>query len=289
MAPGEIIVQTNQLIDSNYRVDIINPFSEQYAGIKLPHLTLQPALQTTIEEKNLDIQVQNIYNGTKLRQFYQPDADSSAFYGVPYKTYLLDNYTRFTTMEEVMREYVSEVNILLNKGRFHIKVLSDKAFLGEQNPMVLIDGVPFFDVNKVFALDPLKVYKLEDVPYNYYWGPSFEPGIFSYTTYKGDLGGTEIDPHALVMDYDGLEVQRQFYSPAYDTGPAFTSPVPDFRNVLYWAPYVTTTAGEKNSLSFYTSDKTGPVHRRYTRPHHKRNGREQQFYVYSGKVTRTAY
>ena len=255
--PGEIVVQTNQLIDSNYHIDILNPFSEQYADIKLPHLTLQPGLQTTIEEKNLDIQVQNIYNGAKLRQFYRPDEDSSAFYGTPHKTYLLDNYTRFTTMEEVMREYVSEVNIVQTRGHFRIKVLSDKSFLGEQNPMILIDGVPFFDVDKLFALDPLKVYKLDDVPYNYYWGPSFEPGIFSYTTYKGDFGGTEIDPHAVVMDYEGLEVQRQFYSPVYETGAAFTSPVPDFRNELYWAPYISTTTSIKNTFSFYTSDKTG--------------------------------
>ena len=37
--------------------------------------------------------------------------DTLAFYYEPYKTYLLDNYTRFTTMEEVLREYVVEVNV----------------------------------------------------------------------------------------------------------------------------------------------------------------------------------
>jgi hypothetical protein len=255
--PGEIVVETNSLIDSNYHIDILSPFSEQYANITLPRLTLSPGLQNAIEEKNLDVQVQNIYNGKKIRQFYEPDVDSSAFFGTPYKTYLLDNYTRFTTMEEVMREYVSEVNIVLSKSHFRIKVLSDNGFLGEQQPMVLIDGVPFFDVDKLFAIDPLKVYKLEDVPYNYYWGPSFEAGIFSYTTYKGDLGGTEIDPHAVVMDYEGLEVQRQFYSPVYDTEQAQNSRIPDFRDVLFWEPYITTQTQGKNNLSFYTSDKTG--------------------------------
>jgi len=123
--------------------------------------------------------------------------------------------------------------------------------------MILIDGVPFFDVDKLFAIDPLKVYKLDDVPYNYYWGPSFEAGIFSYTTYKGDLGGTEIDPHAVVMDYEGLEIQRQFYSPVYDTEQAQNSRIPDFRDVLFWEPYITTQTQGKNNLSFYTSDKTG--------------------------------
>ncbi len=255
--PGEIVVQTNQLLDSNFHIDILSPFSEQYANITLPHLSFSAGLQSAIEDKSLDMQIQNIYNGTQLRQFYQPDVDSSAFFGPPYRTYLLDNYTRFTTMEEVMREYVSDVNVVLSKNHFHIKVLGENNFLSDQDPMVLIDGVPFFDVDKIFAIDPLKVYKLETVPFNYYWGPSFEAGIFSYTTFKGDFGGTEIDPHAVVMDYDGLEIERQFYSPVYDSDVSIKSRIPDFRDVLYWAPYITTQTQGKKSLSFYTSDKTG--------------------------------
>jgi len=255
--PGEIVVQTNTQIDTIHRIDILSPFSEQYANIKLPRLTFSPGLQNAIEEKNLDVQVQNIYNGTKIKQFYQPDVDSSAYFGTPYKTYLLDNYTRFTTMEEVMREYVSEVNILLSKKHFTIKVLSENGFLDVQNPMILIDGIPFFDTDKLFATDPLKIYKLEDVPYNYCWGPSFQAGIFSYTSYKNDLAGNEIDPHAVVMDYEGLEVRRQFYSPVYDTEQAQDSRIPDFRDVLFWEPYITTQTQGKNNLSFYTSDKTG--------------------------------
>jgi len=255
--PGEIVVQTNTLIDTIHHIDVLSPFSEQYAKIQLPGLVLTPNLQKAIEDQNLDIQVQNIYNGAKMRQYYDPQIDSSAFYGTPYKTYLLDNYTRFTTMEEVMREYVTEVNIYHPKNHFHIRVINGTGYLSDLDPIILIDGVPFFDIDKLFSTDPLKIYKLEDVPYTYYWGPSVESGIFSYTSYKGDLAGTEIDPHAVVMDYDGLELQREFYSPAYDNDKAAASHVPDFRNVLYWAPYVITDTKGKNSLSFYTSDKTG--------------------------------
>jgi hypothetical protein len=60
-----------------------------------------------------------------------------------------------------------------------------------------------------------------------------------------------------LLDYDGLELQREFYSPAYDNDAAYRSRVPDFRNVLYWAPYLNTTPNGKNSVSFYTSDQTG--------------------------------
>jgi hypothetical protein len=255
--PGEIVIETNTLHDTSIRIDVMNPFSDQYSKIKLPEFNLTPAMQSTIEDDNLSMQVQNIYNGEKLRQFYDPNVDSSAFYGTPFKTYLLDNYTRFLTVEEVMREYVSEVNITHTHNQFHIKVLNNNKYLDDGDPMVLIDGVPFFNIDKVFAADPLKIRKLEDVPFVYLLGPSYEAGIFSFTTYKGDMGGNEIDPHAVIMDYEGLEMQREFYSPAYDTEAAMASRMPDFRNVLYWTPNITTNKNGNSGLSFYTSDETG--------------------------------
>jgi hypothetical protein len=255
--PGEIVIETNTLRDTSVRIDVMNPFSDQYSKIKLPEFSLTPAMQSTIEDDNLGMQVQNVYNGEKLRQFYDPNVDSSAFYGTPYKTYLLDNYTRFLTVEEVMREYVSEVNITHTHNQFHIKVLTANRFLDDGDPIVLIDGVPFFNIDKLFAADPLKIRKLEDVPFVYLLGPSYEAGIFSFTSYKGDMGGNEIDPHAVIMDYEGLEMQREFYAPVYDTEAAIASRMPDFRNVLYWAPNVTTNKNGSGGLSFYTSDEAG--------------------------------
>ena len=254
---NEVVAETNTTIDTNYRIDILTPFSERFASITLPRLDVTPAMQTTFEDQTIAMQVQNIYNGQRMKQFNEPIVDTSAFYGPPFKTYLLDNYTRFTTMEEVMREYIREVNVFHTRNQFRVRVVSGIGFLGEEDPMVLIDGVPFFNMNKVFAVDPLKIRKLEDVPFNYSLGASYEKGILSLTSYKGDLGGAEIDPHAVVLDYEGLQQQRQFYSPAYDTDEQAASHMPDFRNVLYWAPSVNTGTAGKKQVSFYTSDQPG--------------------------------
>ncbi|MGH7238370.1 MAG: hypothetical protein ACREGF_07585, partial [Candidatus Saccharimonadales bacterium] len=86
-----------------------------------------------------------------------------------------------------------------------------------------------------------------------YYGPAVEDGIFSFTTYKGDLGGVELDPRAIVVDYEGMQMRREFYSPVYDTQEQVASRIPDFRNLLYWTPLVNTQEG----VSFYTSDQPG--------------------------------
>jgi hypothetical protein len=253
---GEIIVQTNSERDTTFRIDVLSPFSEQYSKYAGTKFNLTMGMQNAIEEHSLGMQVQNVYAGNKIKQFYDPGIDSSGFYGKPYKTYLLDNYTRFTTMEEVLREYIREVNVVRSQKRYHIKVLNENGFL-DGDPLVMLDDVPVFNMDKVIAIDPLKVRKLEVMRDRYFYGPSVQEGILSYTTYKGDLGGVEVDPHAVVLDYEGLQLQREFYSPVYDAESALKSRIPDFRNLLYWQPNVNANKTGKNQLWFYTSDKTG--------------------------------
>lgn len=254
--PGEIVVQTNTQIDSTYRIDILSPFSEQYSKTRLPAFNLTADMQKSLETQSLGMQVLNIYAGNKIKQFYNPAVDSSAFFGKPDKSYKLDDYTRFTTMEEVLREYIREVYVVRQQKRYHIKMISEKGFL-DGDPLVMLDGIPIFNIDKVIALDPLKVRKLDVIHDRYFWGPADLEGILSYTTYKGDLGGVELDPHAVVVDYEGLQMQRVFYSPVYETDSQVASRLPDFRNLLFWAPTIMTSAGGKNQVTFYTSDQEG--------------------------------
>ncbi len=248
--PNEIIAETNTVVDSTYRIELNNPFSDQYSKTELPKFGLNASHLTPLKEHSLDVQVLNLFNADKIKKFEDPVIDSSAFYGLPYKTYKLDDFTRFTTMEEDLREYVSEDNIVKQKGKFHIRVLNENGFL-DTDPLVLIDGIPFFNIDKIFTVDPLRVKKLEVVPFRYYYGPSVNDGIFSFTTYKGDLGGVDLDPRAVVMDYEGLQLKRQFYSPVYGNENETASRIPDFRNMLYWSPDV------RGPISFYTSDQKG--------------------------------
>jgi hypothetical protein len=107
------------------------------------------------------------------------------------------------------------------------------------------------------AIDPLKIKRLDVIKDRYFWGPADAEGILSYASYKSDLAGVEVDPHAVVMDYEGMQLQRVFYSPVYDTDAAALSRVPDFRNLLFWAPTIKTDIQGKNQLTFYTSDEEG--------------------------------
>lgn len=76
-------------------------------------------------------------------------------------------------------------------------------------------------------------------------------------TYKGDLAGFPLDPRLLKLEYDGLQLQREFYAPRYDTARQLESRLPDGRTLLYWNPNLQTDATGQSRVEFFTSDQTG--------------------------------
>jgi hypothetical protein len=255
----EIVVQTNPNKDSTYRVEITNPFSTDFTTDRpLPPFGLATADSASLADRDVDMQVLNRYVGERLKRFHLPAIDTSVFYYKADHSYLLDDYTRFTTMEEVMREYVTLMLVQRYRGHYHLPLFDltyNQFFMVD--PLILLDGVPVFNIDSLMILDPLKVRKLETVQRTYFMGGLWFDGIMNWTTYKGDLGGYILDPRATVVDYEGLALEREFYNPGYATAEAVASPMPDFRNVLYWSPTVHLNGAGGGALDFYTSDIPG--------------------------------
>ncbi|MEO6720833.1 MAG: hypothetical protein ABIN67_10710 [Ferruginibacter sp.] len=254
---ADIIAQTNNENDSLYKVDIESPFFSDYSQKLLAPLNLT-AENAALLKMYIASQVQNAFLYNKLNRSTLPRLDTTAFYGKPDVTYLLDNYVRFTTLEEVLREYVLEVNVRQRGGKFHLPVYDELTrTLFSEDPLVLLDGIPMFDFNKLMKYDPLKIRKLEVMTRTYYLGNSAFDGIVNFSTYTEDIEGLEMDPRATIVDYEGLQLQRDFYSPVYETEAQSLSRMPDFRNLLYWSPNLKTTNSGKEQTTFFSSDIPG--------------------------------
>jgi hypothetical protein len=130
-------------------------------------------------------------------------SDNTPFYGTPDKQYYLDAYTRFNTIEEILIEYVPEIKLRKQKDVFQFEVFNSpyKNFFDEQ-PLVLVDGIPVFDVNKLMEIDPGNIRKLEIVARKYYLGSLICYGIVSFTTYDTKLGGYKLPSNALAIEYN---------------------------------------------------------------------------------------
>jgi hypothetical protein len=255
--PGELILQTDS--NSNrYRTELLNSYTEKNESLFFTRFYLPENWKNQLAYHNINTQLFNAFQPVHFQQFAIPAVrDTNVFYGNPDKKYLLDDFTRFPTMEEVMREFIAEVRVRKEKDDFHYEVLNipyQSHF--DSDPLVLIDGVPVYNINKIVSFDPLKIKKVEVVARKYFWGNTVNNGIVSYTTYNGDLAGFELDPDAVILEFQGLQLKREFYHPDYSTADKRSSRLPDARNVLCWMPNVELKEGKKE-VSFYTSDVSG--------------------------------
>jgi hypothetical protein len=256
---NQLILQTNSKVDSNYRIDLIDPFSTSYSNRKLHALEVKESIADLLKAHSIQSQVGNIYYADQQQTFSLPELlDTVPFFGKPTHRYYLDDYTRFITMEEVFKEYIEGIKLRKNNNGFNVKLYNESyQNYFETEPLVLLDGVPIIDINQLIAFDPLKIKKIDLLNQQFFLNMNILNGILSCNTYKGDLDGFTLDPNALVYSYEGLQLKRVFYQPSYNETKRSASRLPDFRNVLLWMPDITIDNKGKQKISFYTSDVEG--------------------------------
>jgi hypothetical protein len=253
---GEMIVQTNTLLNPDVKVEILSPYAETYYDKTAVPFALDSSRQAALVNRSIGMQALHIYHNDSVRKFYLPAyRDTLPFYGKPMYNYDLDDYVRFNTMEEVLREYVREVNVgVKGSGEsLRFKLYNDtERRLYQEDILVMVDGIPQFKPNKVFDLNPLKIKSLEVIPRNYILGHANFHGLANFSSYNGHYEALELDPKAVSIDYAGLQLQREFYAPVYATEQQRRSRLPDLRTTLYWQP-----DAASSKISFYTGDNKG--------------------------------
>ena len=200
---GELILHTRDLKDSGLNIEILNPFFDKYAekpGSRFSQTEISPGV---LMNYHVAQQVQHQYAANSINKFKIPAIDTLPFYGKPDVSYFLDDYTRFTTMEEVLREYVAPVTLPIRNGKYEMRVLNmnkEHVFF-EAPPLVLLNGVPVFDFNRIINYDPLNVKRLDIVTRPWYYGNMAFSGILNFVGYDSHMQEFELDPHTVVIDY----------------------------------------------------------------------------------------
>lgn len=241
---------------SAFNITLLSPFAESYPTQPFNPLMISKSNEQLIRSYNIHSQVQATFTPTS----YIPiKVDTVPFFGKPDKSYLLSDYVSFPQLRDVLKEYVFEVIVRKQNDKFKIFVL-DKGTntFFENEPFVLLDGVPVFDTDRIVTQPASNIKKMEVINRKFFHGLFVFNGIISLTSNTNStFAGVEMNPEAVVFDYDGLQRSKEFYVPLYETEQTREDRSPDFRNVLFWAPDVSTDATGKATVIFSTSDLPG--------------------------------
>lgn len=249
----EIVTTTMTPYIEKYRVDIQSPFAS-HTDKKLAALNINPVQNKELLKRSISLQVLQSYMADSLSRMKSVDA---LFRWKPDWNYMLDNYTRFATMGEVVIEFIPGLRFRRIGGKRTLSVLTEERVgYTSDNSLILLDGIPIMDHEIIYNYDPLLVKQIEVYRGKYQFGNIQFDGIASFKTYDGNYPGLSVSGATQFFDYEGTQSPRYFYTPSYHTGKEKNSRMPDYRHTLLWKPCIE-SEGNSAVIPFTTSDLTG--------------------------------
>lgn len=98
-------------------------------------------------------------------------------------------------------------------------------------PLVLIDMVAVEDFNRILAVSPHGIEKVDIIPHPYVYGNFIYGGIISIRSRKGDFGGISLPKTGLFFSFDFLQPKSNYQESS------ISNPSPSTNNTLFWNVY----------------------------------------------------
>ena len=248
------------------QVNLQSPFDSRPGDVPLNTPKFDSATINFIENQSVNVQVSNLYSSHNQIHGRKSQFESSTvpFYGTPEFQYHLDDYTRFPSLEEAFREYIRYVSLRGRGPQLNMYVwdhysnnqsLANNIFF--DNPaLVLLDGIPVQDVNRLLEIDPLEIRSVEVVTKEYLVGNQSFHGVVNLISYNQPIVPDELFTNLQIVPFQSLQDPLEFHHPNYEKSSG-NERIPDRRNTLYWQPPVQLSPGQSVDLQFFTGDVAG--------------------------------
>ena len=234
--------------DQICHLEIVSPFLNLPAG-DIPSLQLSRDWARALELRGLGMQLEKAFNTDTLYDSL-PARMHHLLNHVDRTTYLLDDYTRFPVMEELFIEFISEIRVRRVNGRRELQVSTvdptGRFYFPSGMALVLLDGVPVLDHEKILSYDPLLVRAVEIYNDAYAFGIRSFNGIVNFVTYKGNLPSMQFEDNVRIVDFQGCSLPLAY------TGADAGQDYPDYRQTIYWHPLLTLAPGESRVVECKT-------------------------------------
>ena len=241
--------------DENYRVDILSPFITRFSPREMPILHIDTTYYEQLLQRSVALQLFRFFSENSSENVFEPFLKTS-----PSETYLLREFTRFTTMREIFTEFILGARFRRRDGDWRMSVLTRNrsgSFEHGTQPLVLLDGVPISSHNMIFNYDPLLVERIDIYYGPFAFGGHLFDGVIKFTTYRRQHEGLNFTGSSQLLSYTGPQTPFLFQTIDHSNEEQRRSRVPDGRHTLLWNPNITSNGKPSVRLPFNTSDLTG--------------------------------
>ena len=222
--------------DNGCHLEIVSPFVNVGPGAVAP-LKLSSCLAGRLAARSVGMQVEKAFNADTLYE-YIPDGRLQLLRTKPVR-YVLDDYTRFPDMREVLSEIVQETRTGSGSDiRVRMQDSYNTVYMSSGMSMAMIDGIPVLDQSRILEYDPLLVQYIDVYPYSYLIGTRLFGGVLNFVTYKRNLPSCPFADNVRIVNFQGASVPRAYT--CNGAGPEY----PDYRQTIWWHPVINIPKGE---------------------------------------------
>lgn len=249
---------TFQIIDDNakeYKIELTQQSKIDYSQISFPNnIIFNEKIKESIEERMVSSQIENAYYTQKKDSIFSFNYNRS-FFENQSKEFILDDFTRFTTIKETIIEIIPRMH--LKKENDSYSIYLDDYNNGNELPfptLILIDGLYISDVNELIEYNPKNIQKINVIYGGYQFGTKLFNGIVSFSTKNFDFESKTKGDFLVKPELLRPLPLKNYYTPNYKIKKL--DRIPDYRHQLLWEPNLILENATKE-IEFFTSDLSG--------------------------------
>jgi hypothetical protein len=248
----DVFIGAQNVSGIHHKILVDNDFSTKPIRLPDPVFKMDSSERPIVLRMAQNLRVKQLFYSDSLLCSKKNQKVSVAFYGKPSYTLKMSEYIQLPTLEAYLDNLSSLVKVRSHHGEKYLKIVSLLPQMAYLRPLVLVDGVAIDNQEKILALSPSNISRIEVVNKPYVIGNMTYGGIVNFISIKGDFAGIDLPSSGMFLNYDFLHNNCRC---------AITTPdsigQPDTRNTLYWNPDVSLNSGKEVHFSFITGDTPG--------------------------------
>ena len=251
----DIFLCADDLPDITPEILIDNDFCSRPVHLPSPVFNLNEEEMKTAYKLAVNYRVRSVFREDTISADFSGEKNIAAFYGEPSEMLVIDKYIDLPTLEDYFTELPVLVKLRKVQNRKQFRFYNEQAEMSIFEPLILVDWVAVNDINKILAMSPTDIERIELISSPYVKGNIVYGGIISFVSKKNDFAGIDLPKSGTFVNYTFLGNCYEDNPP----GPANVN-IPDSRNTVYWNPSVKTDNDGNVVISFTAPDTPGRYH-----------------------------
>ncbi len=233
------------------KIWVDNDFCALPVNLPSPVFSLSAKERQMALNMALNVQINSHFNPDTLDETETTKIENRAFYGDPTTVLYLDQYVQLPTLEEYFNELPGLVKVRKRMGEKYFKVIGNYD-LSFYDPLVMVDWVAVDEPERILAVPPQNISRIEIVNQTYVKGGQTYGGIISIISKKGDFAGIDLPTTGIFINFRFLAENQCIENPDHHSPHH-----PDARNTVVWKPDIPVPKSESEKFVFLAPGTPG--------------------------------